>query len=164
MCLHMIPPNDFEGCKKSNLPSTDCFEINTSQQSISAFWDGKNVHQNKSLKTRGTTRIETPRRISTHSTNNGVTRMSLPLIIVSTHQLRNVLLFTASARRSQSMTPLPVVKSLHKQSFPSIALPCIVAQRENVSSTLEKFPPAKFTFNILIRRGCLILLFRYSKA
>jgi len=62
---------------------------------------------------RGTTRIETPRRISTHSTNNGVTRMSLPLIIVSTHQLRNVLLFTASARRSQSMTPLPVVKSLH---------------------------------------------------
>jgi len=53
----MIPPNDFEGCKKSNLPSTDCFEINTSQQSISAFWDGKNVHQNKSLKTRGTTRI-----------------------------------------------------------------------------------------------------------
>ena len=38
--------------------------------------------------------------------------MSLPLIIVSTHQLRNVLLFTASARRSQSMTPLPVVKSL----------------------------------------------------
>ena len=119
MCLHMIPPNDFEGCKKSNLPSTDCFEINTSQQSISAFWDGKNVHQNKSLKTRGTTRIETPRRISTHSTNNGVTRMSLPLMIVSTHQLRNVLLFTASARRSQSMTSLPVVRSLHKQSFPS---------------------------------------------
>lgn len=72
-----------------------------------------------------------------HSTNNDVNRMSLLTDYYSTHQLRNVLLFTASARRSQSMTSLPAVRLLHKQLFPSLL--CSVLYHRVFSPVKGKF-------------------------